>query len=119
MTDPETEPAGHDVRLGIFRYPRPAVELSLYRNGSVLTRRDRDGSDSGGVGVGPEDREMAVLDAREPAPSERPTRHANGSELVARQTGTARAARPPGRPDLPPGSARAAARTSRRPLHHG
>ena len=79
-----TEPAQHNVRLGTFRYMQPSAEPSLYRNGKVLTRRDRDGSDSGRTGVDLEDREMAIVDARGLAPSERPTLAANGFELIKR-----------------------------------
>ena len=74
------------LRLGTFRYLQPSVESSLYRNGKVLTRRDRDGSDSGRVGVDLEDREMSIVDARTLAPAARPTLAANGFELLARPT---------------------------------
>ena len=87
MTAPEeTAPAHEGVRRGAFRYMRPSVESSLYRNGKVLTRRDRDGSDSGRIGVDLEDREMAIIDARTLAPSGQPTLAANGFELIERPT---------------------------------
>ncbi len=82
MTDSETKTTQGGVRTGTFRYLRPSVESSLHRNGKVLTRRDRDGSDSGRVGVDLEDREMAIIDARKLAPSEQPTLAANGFELL-------------------------------------
>ena len=82
MSEPEMGPTRDGVRLGTFRYMRPSVESSLYRNGRVLTRRDHDGSDSGRVGVDLEDCEMAVIDARNLAPSEQPTLAANGFGLT-------------------------------------
>ena len=84
MTAPEMEPTRDGVRLGTFRYMLPSVESSLYRNGKVLTRRDRDGSDSDRSGVDLEDREMPISDARRLAPTEQPTLAANGFELVER-----------------------------------
>ena len=86
MTAPVTEPTRDGVRLGAFRYLRPSVESSLYRNGKVLTRRDLDGSDSDRIGVDLEDREMTVIDARTLPPSAQPTLAANGFELVERPT---------------------------------
>ena len=67
-------------RTGSFNYLAASVEPSLYRNGRVLTRRDRDGSDSGGEGVVIERVSVPVQDARELSCSlER-----NGFELKAR-----------------------------------
>ena len=86
MTAFATDPAPASVRLGAFRYLRPSVESSLYRNGKVLTRRDPDGSDSGGVGVDLVDRDMEVIDARTLPPSRQPTLAANGFALVERPT---------------------------------
>ena len=82
----QSDTGSHEVglRLGTFRYLQPSVESSLYRNGKVLTRRDRDGSDTGRVGVDLEEREMSVIDARTLGPSERPTLDANGFELTER-----------------------------------
>ncbi len=82
MTEPASETAPESMRLGVFHYMQPSAETSLYRNGRVLTRRDRDGSDSGRVGVDLEEREMAVLDARSLPLSGQPTLAANGFELV-------------------------------------
>ena len=84
MTETRIEPTSDGVRLGTLRYLQPSVESSLYRNGKVLTRRDRDGSDSDRLGVDLEDREMAIVDARGLAPSQRPTLVANGFELHER-----------------------------------
>ena len=86
MTVPESDPTRGDVRLGTFRYLRASVESSLLRNGKVLTRRDRDGSDSGRIGVDLEDREVAITDARTLGPTEQPTLSANGFELIDRPT---------------------------------
>ena len=82
MTEPASETAPDGARLGVFHYMQPSAETSLYRNGRVLTRRDRDGSDSGRVGVDLEEREMAILDARSFPLSGQPTLAANGFELV-------------------------------------
>ena len=86
MTEAAMESDRSGLRLGTFRYLQPSVASSLYRNGKVLTRRDRDGSDSGRVGVDLEDREMAIVDARTLALAEQPTLAANGFELVERPT---------------------------------
>ena len=84
MTEAAGETAPEGARLGVFHYMQPSAESSLYRNGRVLTRRDRDGSDSGRLGVDLEEREMPILDARGLAPGERPTLAANGFELLRR-----------------------------------
>ena len=84
MTEAVSEAAPESVRLGVFHYMQPSAESSLYRNGRVLTRRDRDGSDSGRLGVDLEEREMAILDARSFPPSGQPTLAANGFELLRR-----------------------------------
>ena len=91
MTELAAEPLYETHSLGAFRYMAPAAESSLYRNGKVLTRRDRDGSDSGFVGIDLESREMAIVDARTLAPGELPTLAANGFEVLDR---------PMARPDL-------------------
>ena len=82
MTEPAREPAPDSVRLGVFHYMQPSAASSLYRNGKVLTRRDRDGSDTGRVGVDLEERGTAILDARSLPPSEQPTLAVNGFELA-------------------------------------
>ena len=84
MTEPTREQASESFRPGVFHYMQPAAVPSLYRNGRVLTRRDRDGSDSGRIGIDLEEREMPVLDARGLAPAEQPTLVAGGFELVRR-----------------------------------
>jgi hypothetical protein len=82
---------GDPGRLGTFRYLAESVRHSLYRNGEVLTRRDRDGSDAGFEGVVIEKRDMLVRDARLLDGESRPSLAENGFELVPR---------PPGRSDL-------------------
>jgi hypothetical protein len=69
-------------RAGIFQYMTPSAEPSLYRNGKVLTRRDKSGSDDGRLGVDLEPREMPVRDARALPASARRTLAANGFELL-------------------------------------
>jgi hypothetical protein len=51
--------------MGSFNYLSASVEPSLYRNGRVLTRRDRDGSDSGSQGLVIERVSVPVHDGRE------------------------------------------------------
>ncbi len=84
MTESASAPASDNARLGVFHYMQPSAASSLYRNGKVLTRRDRDGSDSGRLGVDLEEREMPILDARGLAPAGQPTLAANGFELEQR-----------------------------------
>ncbi len=76
-----SETSGAAVRSGSFKYLIPSVEHSLYRNGKVLTRRDRDGSDAEWKGVDLEAREMPVIDARDLPEGSRPTLARNGFEL--------------------------------------
>ena len=63
---------------GRFNYLGPSAEPSLYRNGKVLTRRDRDGSDDHWVGVDLEEYRMPVCDARQLDAAQRPTLTRNG-----------------------------------------
>ncbi len=72
------------VHTGSFNYLRPSAQSSLYRNGSVLTRRDRDGGDDHWEGVDLEARPMPVRDARSLALEERPTLASNGFEMLTR-----------------------------------
>ena len=90
MTEPATDLLFETHSQSAFRYMAPATESSLYRNGKVLTRRDRDGSDSGFEGIELESREMAIVDARTLAPGEQPTLAANGFELLDRPNGPSR-----------------------------
>lgn len=65
-------------------YLAPSVASSLYRNGRVFTRRDRDGRDDAYHGVVTEERDVAINDGRSPAGSDRPNIEANGFELLHR-----------------------------------
>ena len=67
---------------GIFTYLKPSVESSLFRNGKVLTRRDKDGSDSGWLGVDREQHEVPVYNARRLEGGNRRTIIRNGFELL-------------------------------------
>lgn len=68
---------------GRFHYLDDAVHHSLYRNGRVLTRRDRDGSDAGREGVLLREQEVEVHDARLLSGAARRTVERNGFELLA------------------------------------
>jgi len=74
--------AAKHVRIGSFRYMDTSVEPSLHRNGKVLTRRDRDGSDGGWEGVDLETRQMPVHDALQLQGAERCTLDHNGYEAL-------------------------------------
>jgi len=63
-------------------YLSPRVESSLYRNGKVFTRRDRDGNDDGYHGASTEERELLIKDGRVPAPQRRHDLWAHGFQLV-------------------------------------
>ncbi len=82
MTSTDFAPGG--ARIGSFMYMNDAAESSLVRNGKVLTRRDKDGSDDEWKGVDLEAHEMPVQDARLLAGNERPTLERNGFELLNR-----------------------------------
>jgi hypothetical protein len=60
-----------------------AAQPSLYRNGKVLARRDRDGSDDGRTGIDLEPRDMPVHDARRLDASDQRGLAASGFELRA------------------------------------
>ena len=81
-TTPENVEA--PARVGSFKYMEPTAEHSLYRNGKVLTRRDKDGSDGGRDGVDLEVREMRVHDARQLSGDASLTLARNGFELLDR-----------------------------------
>jgi len=72
------------TRIGSFQYLTPSVEHSLYRNGKVLTRRDKNGSDAGTTGTDLQAYEMPVHDARPLEAAARRTLAANGFELFDR-----------------------------------
>ena len=69
---------------GSFMYLDDAAEPSLVRNGKVLTRRDKDGSDAEWKGVNLEPRQMPVANARALDGDDRPTLDRNGFELQTR-----------------------------------
>jgi len=76
--------------VSAFKYLSASVEHSLYRNGKVLTRRDRDGSDTPWTGADLESRDMPVHDARRLKRAARRTLAVNGFEaLPAPLTGAA------------------------------
>lgn len=70
------------VRQGQFSYMQPSVQPSLHRNGKVLTRRDRDGSDAQWIGVDLAPVQMPVRDARDLSGRDRRTLGRNGFELI-------------------------------------
>ena len=72
----------NEGRAGSFNYLDQSVRHSLYRNGDVLTRRDRDGSDAGDKGVSLEEREMTIGNARLLDGAEGRTVTTNGFELL-------------------------------------
>lgn len=76
------------ARTGVFKYLTASVEHSLYRNGKVFTRRDRDGSDARWEGVDLEPREMPVHDARQLTGADACTLKTNGFELQSAPLGT-------------------------------
>lgn len=69
--------------VGALNYLAGSVASSLYRNGKVLTRRDRDGSDAGTVGLLMDELQLPIEDARSVDGSERRTIETHGFELLA------------------------------------
>ena len=65
-------------------YLDDAAEPSLLRNGKVLTRRDRDGSDAEWKGVNLEPKKMSVANARLLKGEAQPNLAKNGFELLTR-----------------------------------
>ena len=74
---------GDLMRIGSFQYLKDSVAHSLYRNGKVLARRDKDGSDAGKEGMDLEARSMRVRDARRCELTSRRTLDQNGFEMLA------------------------------------
>ena len=74
----------HSPGTGRFNYLGASVEPSLYRNGKVLTRRDRDGSDDHWIGVDLEEYPMPVCDARQLDAAQHPTLARNGFCMTQR-----------------------------------
>ena len=71
-----------DVRSGVFNYLNDQAEPSLFRNGKVLTRRDKDGSDAEYIGVNLEPCSLDVHDARNLSGDMKKTCEVNGFELL-------------------------------------
>lgn len=72
------------TRTGTFNYLDQQVRSSLFRNGRVLTRRDRDGNDAGRDGVDMAASKMSVVDARTLDANSQRTVERNGFELMCR-----------------------------------
>jgi len=83
MSETSASVPGHSDKTGAFNYLEQTVNHSLHRNGEVLTRRDRDGSDAGTEGVLLTEETMPVHDARSLSSAARRTVASNGFELVA------------------------------------
>jgi len=77
--------------IGALNYLAASVKPSLYRNGEVLTHRDRDGSDAGTEGVLKSELSVTINNARLLDDSQRRTLETHGFELLTR---------PLARPDL-------------------
>lgn len=73
-----------DVRMASFQYMMGSVSHSLYRNGKVIARRDKDGSDAGKEGIDLESQIMPVQDARLRSLGEECTLAKNGFEMCER-----------------------------------
>ena len=71
-----------NVNSGGFNYLAEAAEPSLFRNGKVYAKRDRDGSDAGMVGVDTHSVQLDVVNARELKGSQVKTCESNGFELL-------------------------------------
>ena len=72
--------------VGNVNYLARTVTPSLRRNGQVLTRRNADGSDSGGSGIEIDNCEIAITNAR----IEGATCESNGFELIEKPSDTTR-----------------------------
>lgn len=68
--------------LGGFNYMNAVAEPSLFRNGKVYAKRDRDGSDGGMVGVNTSPYQLDVINARMLKGEEVKTCERNGFELL-------------------------------------
>ncbi|PXF40613.1 hypothetical protein BWQ96_09676 [Gracilariopsis chorda] len=67
---------------GWLNYMAPSVASSLYRNGTVLTRRDGNGNDAGTTGVDFRRHKQIIMNARTLSENERPSLARNGFELI-------------------------------------
>ncbi len=83
-SNPSNATAGAtDSRTGRFNYMNEHATPSLFRNGLVYTKRDKDGSDGGSVGVEVAKYEINVLDARALSGVARKTCERNGFEMLS------------------------------------
>ena len=69
---------------GLLRYLVPTIESSLYRNGKLYTRRDRDGNDTEDVGYADEEVAVSVGNARMADDGDRRLLDPHGFELLHR-----------------------------------
>ena len=67
--------------IGTLNYLASSIAPSLFRNGSVLTRRDVNGTDDGGKGVVVNTLPMEIMEGRQLRGRERPSNEHNGFEL--------------------------------------
>ena len=82
-TAPASGP-GTERTQALVSYMVESAESSLYRNGKVFTRRDRDGNDAGSEGIDTEEVTIAIGDARSLKREYRRTIEIHGFELLDR-----------------------------------
>ncbi|MFT5176904.1 MAG: hypothetical protein ACI8W7_005104, partial [Gammaproteobacteria bacterium] len=82
MSLPSAHATNASVQTGTVRYLHQGAAHSLYRNGQVLTRRDRDGNDAGTEGMIFDAQQITAHNARLLAPERRCTLTNNGFELL-------------------------------------
>ena len=75
---------GTERTQALVSYMVESAESSLYRNGKVFTRRDRDGNDAGSEGIDTEEVTIAIGDARSLKREYRRTIEIHGFELLDR-----------------------------------
>ena len=78
------------VRIATIPYLSASTQHSLYKNGKVLTRRDKDGSDVPWIGADLVARCMPVVDARELAATKQPSLAVQGFEFHTSHVADAR-----------------------------
>ena len=67
--------------IGTLNYLASSIAPSLFRNGSVMTRRNVDGTDDGGKGVVVNTLPIEIIEGRQLRGTERPSNEYNGFEL--------------------------------------
>ena len=82
MNTPEPRHSLKSTHAGAFNYLDETTQPSLFRNGRVLTRRDKDGSDGGSEGVNVKSYTVDVHNARLLAGTKKKTCELNGFELL-------------------------------------